>query len=95
MMKKKPLQVQPARKVYKPKYPSFEDKNPLLHPETRPYPFNYKFMQWATAGGLASIMLFSGNDLLAQTQKGHIVQSVSIRKCQGPVPASFIWYRNA
>ncbi len=65
-MPKKPLKVQAARTIYTPKYPSYKDKNPLLYPETRPYPFRHKFIKWMSTGGLASMMLFSGNSLYGQ-----------------------------
>ena len=66
-MQNKPLKVKPARRVYQPRYPSYADKNPLLHPETRPYPFQLKFVKWLSAGGLASIMLLNGSELMAQS----------------------------
>ncbi len=89
-MQKKTLKVAPARKIYQPKYPSFEDKNPLLYPETRPYPFSLKFIKWASTGGLASIMLFSGNEVLGQTQRDSIYNPFPLENAGVPYqPVSF------
>ncbi len=67
-MQKKSLKVKPARSIYTPKYPSYADKNPLLYPETRPYPFRHRFIKWMSTGGLASMMLLSANELSAQSK---------------------------
>ena len=89
-MQKKPLKVEPARRVYKPKYPSYADKNPLLYPETRPYPFSHKFIKWASTGGLASIMLFSGSELLGQTQTDSLYNPFPLENARVPYqPVSF------
>jgi len=89
-MKNKPLKVQPARKVYQPKYPSYLDKNPLLHPETRPYPFTHKFINWVSTGGLAGAMLFCGSDLSAQTKTDSLYNPFRMKNARVPyVPASF------
>ena len=68
-MKKQKLEVKAALKLYNPVYPSYEDKNPLLYPETRPYPFTHRFMDWAAKGGLAGILMISGNTLAAQSKQ--------------------------
>jgi len=58
MIKKKKLTVSPKHKVYQAKYPSYMDKNPLLHPETRPYPFSKKFIDaMSIAGFTGAIMI--------------------------------------
>jgi len=89
-MQKKPLKVQPARRTYQPKYPSYEDKNPLLYPETRPYPFSQKFIKWASTGGLASIMLFSGSELMGQSQADSLYNPFPLKNAQVPyMPVSF------
>lgn len=89
-MQKKPLKVQPVRRAYRPKYPSFEDKNPLLYPETRPYPFNHKFIKWASAGGLASLLLLSGNELLGQVPADTLYNPFPLENAQVPYrPVSF------
>lgn len=89
-MQKKPLKVQPARRIYKPKYPSFEDKNPLVHPETRPYPFSHKFIKWASTGGLASFLLLSGNELSGQAPADTLHNPFPLENAQVPYrPVSF------
>ena len=89
-MQKKPLKVKATRRIYHPKYPSFVDKNPLLHPETRPYPFTHKFIRWASTGGLASIMLFSGNELLGQSQQDSLYNPFPLGRMGVPYqPVSF------
>lgn len=89
-MQKKPLKVEPALKIYQPKYPSFADKNPLLYPETRPYPFSLKFIKWASTGGLASIMLLSGGNVLGQAQKDSLYNPFPLENARVPYqPVSF------
>ena len=89
-MQKKPLKVEPARKIYLPKYPSFKDKNPLLHPETRPYPFSLKFINWASTGGLAGIMLLGGGNVLGQVQKDSLYNPFPLENARVPYqPVSF------
>jgi hypothetical protein len=51
-MKKSPLTVQPLRRYSKPRYPSYTQANPLDNPETLPYPFSQRMMDWALAVGL-------------------------------------------
>jgi len=89
-MKNKSLKVQPARKIYQPKYPSYLDKNPLLHPETRPYPFTHKFINWVSTGGLAGAMLFCGSDLSAQTKTDSLYNPFRLENAGVPyMPVSF------
>ena len=89
-MQKKVLKVQPAKRIYQPKYPSFEDKNPLLYPETRPYPFNRKFINWVSTGGLASIMLFGGNDVMGQSATDSLYYPFPLENAHVPYrPVSF------
>ena len=89
-MKKSPLKVQPARKIYHPKYPSFQDKNPLLFPETRPYPFSMKFMNWVSTGGLASIMLLGNSNVIGQTTPDSLYNPFPLENAHVPYrPVSF------
>jgi hypothetical protein len=59
-MKKTPLSVSPVRRYRRPKYPSWQDKNPLEHPETVPYPLRKKVMHVLAASGIASSLVFAG-----------------------------------
>lgn len=59
--------VRPPRRTYQPKYPSFADPNPLLHPETMPYPFTRRFAEWVAAGGLIGALALGSSGLAAQT----------------------------
>jgi len=61
MTTKSPLQVKPLRRYIKPRYPSYNDPNPLAHPYARPYPFSKRFVQWALASGLVGASAFSAN----------------------------------
>lgn len=89
-MPKKKLYVQPVRRIYQASYPSFQDKNPLLYPETRPYPFSRKFIAWASTGGLASLMLFSGSSLMAQETADSLYNPFTIERAHVPYrPVSF------
>lgn len=65
-MKKQPLKVSPPRKIYRPQYPAFDEPNPLLHPDARPYPFTLRFANWAAAGGLSVLAALGSGDLQAQ-----------------------------
>jgi len=85
-MENKPLQVKPARKIYQPKYPSYADKNPLLYPETRPYPFQSRFINCMTKGGLATILLLGGNELSAQTPRDTLYNPFPIENALAQVP---------
>lgn len=89
-MQKKSLKVQAARKIYQAKYPSYEDKNPLLYPETRPYPFSHKFIKWASTGGLLSIMLFGGNQAQGQAQQDSLYNPFPLENAGVPyMPTMF------
>ncbi len=89
-MQKKPLKVKPARSIYTPKYPSYADKNPLLYPETRPYPFRHKFIKWMSTGGLASMMLLSANELSAQAKVDTLFNPFPLENARVPYqPVSF------
>ena len=89
-MKKKPLKVQPAKRIYQPKYPSYADKNPLLYPETRPYPFTQRFINWASTGGIASMMLFSGQSVFAQANQDTLYNPFPLEHAGVPyAPSSF------
>ncbi len=89
-MKKEKLEVRPARKIYNPKYPSYEDKNPLLNPDSRPYPFNQKIINWISMGGLAGAMMFAGNDALAQTRSDSLYNPFPLTNAAVPYrPVSF------
>ena len=77
------MKVEPARKIYRPKYPSFEDKNPLLFPETKPYPFSMRFINWVSTGGLASIMLLSSN-AAGQTSQDSLYNPFPLENAQVP-----------
>ena len=87
-MKKKQLKVQPAKRIYQPKYPSHADKNPLLYPETRPYPFTQRFINWASTGGIASMMLFSGQTLNAQVNQDTLYNPFPLENAGVPYAAS-------
>lgn len=90
IMQKKPLKVQAALKIYQAKYPSYEDKNPLLYPETRPYPFSHKFIKWASTGGLVSIMLFGGNQAQGQAQQDSLYNPFPLENAGVPyMPVMF------
>jgi len=60
-MKRRPtkLEVQPVRKTYRPKYPSYWDKNPLENPAAYPYPFSQKMLQVLSATGFTGALLLS------------------------------------
>ncbi len=89
-MKKKPLKVQPAKRIYQAKYPSYTDKNPLLYPETRPYPFTQRFINWASTGGIASLMLFSGQSVSAQVNQDTLYNPFPLENARVPyAPSSF------
>ena len=89
-MQKKPLKVQPAKRIYTPSYPSYADKNPLLYPETRPYPFRHKFIKWMSTGGLASMMLLSANELSAQSKVDSLYNPFLLENARVPYqPVSF------
>lgn len=49
--------VQPPRRIYQPQYPSFMDKNPLEHPDSRPYPFSQKMLKTLAAAGFVGAIL--------------------------------------
>lgn len=57
MFKKKQISVSPKSKVYQPKYPSFNDKNPLEYPESRPYPFAHPFIQAMSMAGFTGALM--------------------------------------
>ena len=50
-----PLQVKPTVRYKKPRYPSHTEPNPLNHPQTLPYPFSQRLLDWALAAGLLGI----------------------------------------
>lgn len=50
----KQLKIQPLKKGYLPNYPSWEDPNPLLFPNTRPYPFRDRMLKYLAAAGFIS-----------------------------------------
>jgi hypothetical protein len=49
------LQVKPATRYQKPRYPSHAEPNPLDHPQALPYPFSQRLLDWALAAGLLGI----------------------------------------
>jgi len=83
-MSKKKLEVKSVSSFYNPSYPSYADKNPLLFPETRPYPFTHRFIDWAAKGGLAGILMVSGNALTAQTQSDSLYNTFPLEKAGVP-----------
>lgn len=67
-MPKQKLQVQPLRRAYRPKYPSYSDPNPLLFPETRPYPFSQKMVDALAQAGFAGALVLSPLAATAQSE---------------------------
>jgi len=61
-MQKSPLSVRPVKKHKKPRYPGWQDPNPLDHPETAPYPFSKKVLRFLTAAGFAGATFSSCTD---------------------------------
>jgi hypothetical protein len=61
MTTKSSLQVRPLRRYIKPRYPSYNDPNPLAHPYAQPYPFSKHFVQWALASGLVGASALSAD----------------------------------
>jgi len=89
-MPKKILKVKAVDSIYNPSYPSYEDKNPLLYPETRPYPFSHRFINWAAKGGLASILLIGGHSASAQSDTDSLYNTFPLENAGVPfVPAMF------
>jgi len=89
-MKNNSLKVSPARRVYKPKYPSHNEKNPLFYPETRPYPFKLKFLKWVSTGGLAGAMILGGDQLNGQASNKNLYNPFTLEKSGLPyVPVMF------
>jgi len=87
-MKNKTLQVSPAKKIYQPKYPSYFDKSPLLYPETRPYPFNLKFLNWILKGSLAGGLLLTGVQGHAQNDAETLSNPFPLSRANVPYFAS-------
>ncbi len=52
---KKSLEIKPLRRYSTPKYPAYTDPNPLDHPESVPFPFSQRLLQWAMATGLVGM----------------------------------------
>lgn len=76
--------VKPPRRIYQPKYPSFADPNPLLHPETIPYPFTARFSHWASVGGLAGMLLLGGGEVSAQETTDSLYNPFPLEKSGVP-----------
>jgi hypothetical protein len=66
-MKKSLLTVQPLRRYSKPRYPSYAQANPLDNPETLPYPFSQRMMDWALALGLITGISACGEETTLPT----------------------------
>ncbi len=69
-MPKQKLKVQPLKRAYQPKYPSHSDPNPLLFPETRPYPFSQKMIDALGQAGFAGALLLSPLAASGQSDNG-------------------------
>jgi len=64
-MKKKiksSLKVTPVKRYKAPKYPSFNDPNPLDHPDTLPYPFSEKVLKILCTMGFTGALLLGSPD---------------------------------
>lgn len=61
-MQKFPLSVRPVKKHKNPRYPGWQDPNPLDHPEAAPYPFSKKVLRFLTAAGFAGAAFSSCTD---------------------------------
>ena len=59
-MKKKnnSLEVRPVRRYKVPRYPSHLEPNPVDHPETLPYPFQQKVLNFLLAAGVSGSLAF-------------------------------------
>ncbi|MCB0739148.1 MAG: hypothetical protein KDC92_16680, partial [Bacteroidetes bacterium] len=70
---KKALKVKPLLRYSKPQYPSFEDPNPLENPDSLPYPFSQRMLDWAMAAGILGMAAcqnqseINGKELLFNT----------------------------
>jgi len=97
--KRSPLTVKKVTRYNKAKYPSWEDPNPIEHPETMPYPFTAKFLNSFLGIGLAGSMFFSSqeesNDLTVlpeptEIHKDSLQNSFTMENAGVPyMPASF------
>ena len=89
-MKKSSLKVSPAKRIYKAKYPSYADKNPLDYPETRPYPFNQKFLKWVLRGSMVGATLLGGVSANAQNAADSLSNPFPLKNANVPyTPVSF------
>jgi hypothetical protein len=87
-MKRKPsrLKVQPAGKTYRPKYPSFEEENPLENPAAYPYPLSHKMLQVLSVTGFTGALMLStisGCDTVRNTS-----EALPTTKNTNPFPVS-------
>ena len=98
MKNKNKLTVQPIRRYNKPIYPSYQDKNPLEHPDTMPYPFTKKALNALLAAGiLVGLPQFMSCDIpsanaanTSYTSQGVLGNPFTFEKMGVPyIPASF------
>jgi hypothetical protein len=59
---KSKLHVRPVQQYRTPRYPAWNDPNPLDHPDALPFPFSQRVLSWILSSGL----LATGGDILAQ-----------------------------
>ncbi len=60
--KKSKLKVVPVQRYNRAKYPSFNDPNPIDHPDTLPYPFSEKVFKMLCSMGFTGALLLSSPD---------------------------------
>ncbi len=51
IMKSK-LQIRPVHQYRTPRYPAWNDPNPLDHPDALPFPFSQRVLSWILSSGL-------------------------------------------
>ena len=83
-MKVNQLKVTPLMNGYRPKYPSYFDKNPLDYPNSRPYPFSLKFIDAMSVAGFVGAVMFSTG---CYSQNDSIKQQI-LRPLQNSFPVS-------
>ncbi len=66
------IKVKPKYKSYAPKYPSYLDKNPLEYPETMPYPFTDKMIDFLAKAGFVGALALS--PMIGHTQTKDTVE---------------------
>jgi hypothetical protein len=84
--KQSPLQVRPVRHYRVPRYPSWQDPDPLKNPGMLPYPFRHRVVKTLLASGVVSAFLLSETACVGdQVSKYSCVRSDTLRN---PFPIS-------